>query len=374
MQHYDIAILGGGISGLGLAVEASSRGISTLLLEAGRCCQATSNNTLRIIHGGFRYLQHAQIARVIRSLNDQSFVFREYNSAVAELPCLMPLKATGLKSRLPVTLAATMYGLIMKTCRSPLAAPTVLSARETHALAPLLSRYTKHGALCWHDVVMSSPELLAQTLYSKAIAHNTTIREQTSARSVTQQNGEFTITTHSGEEFLASKVVNTLGPWLDTIDAPEQLKGIRPRWCKGFNITIKQQLHPTHAIGIQCSDGRLFFCVPRGSGTAIGTWYVPLESSLDSIARTSQPLDVSESELNQFIASFTKAFPEAEVSRDSILSVDVGVLPMRPNSANGPVLYGNELIHHSHGYCEVISTKYTTFHSQARKILRVLSM
>lgn len=375
MQHYDIAILGGGISGLGLAVEASARGISTLLLEATQCCRGTSDNTLRIIHGGFRYLQHAHLTRVIRSLLDQTRAFSHHPSAMRPLPCLMPLRRFGLKSRLPVTAAALAYGAMMKATRSPLPTPRVLSPSSTHELAPIMREHTAHGALCWHDVVMTDPAAVANSLFSTAIAHGASLRENTHVTKVHQEDSGFVITTASHETLRATTVVNALGPWLDTIEVPKHLRGFRPKWCKGFNITISRQLHPTHALALQSREGRLFFCVPRGPHTTIGTWYTPLSTpSLAHIAQRANVLEATESELREFILSLNAAFPEANVTREEIIGIDTGVLPMKHDSPSGPILYGSELVHHKDRYCEIVSTKYTTFYSQARCVLRTLGM
>lgn len=371
MRRHDLIIIGGGISGLGVAAAATARGMRPLVLEAGRCVMATSHNSLRIIHGGFRYLQNLHIPRVLRSLRDQSYVFEAFREAVEPLPCLMPLAPRGLKSKLPVSAAALTYGAIMKLSGSPIPTPTIISAAEVAALVPALSSQARYGALCWYDVIMTKPELLAQRLVEEVSAAGTEIREHTLVRAVSEQGKEFQITTESGETFTTTHVVSTLGPWLDSVTIPSHLKGLRPLWCKGFNITISRQIHPTHAIGIQSTDGRLFFCVPRGTGTAIGTWYVPLTSPLGTT--DSQALSATEEELATFVDSFNAAFPEAAITSKDISHVDVGVLPMKCESEMGPCLYGSEIIHAASGYVEVLSTKYTTFRSQGRAAVKALN-
>jgi glycerol-3-phosphate dehydrogenase len=370
MRAHDLIIIGGGISGLGVAAAATARGMRPLVLEAGRCVMATSNNSLRIIHGGFRYLQNLHIPRVIRSLQDQSYVFNTFRDAVEPLPCLMPLAPRGLKSKLPVSAAALTYGAIMKLSGSPIPSPSVISAREVAARVPTLSSHARYGALCWYDVVMTKPELLAQRLVETISAAGAEVREHTRVRSVSKHENEFQIATESGETFTTTQVVSTLGPWLDSVPIPSHLKGLRPLWCKGFNITISRQIHPTHALGIQSADGRLFFCVPRGTGTSIGTWYVPLKNPLGAI--DSHPLSVTEEELAHFIDSFNAVLPQEAITSTDISSVDVGVLPMKHDSRTGPCLYGSEILHATSGYVEVLSTKYTTFRSQGRAAVKAL--
>jgi glycerol-3-phosphate dehydrogenase len=372
MQPYDVIIIGGGIAGLGVAEACAKRHLSTLLLEAKQVGKATSNNTLRIIHGGFRYLQQANLPRVIRSLNDQTHVLESYPQAVAPLPCLMPLAARGFKSRLPVTAAAYTYGAIMKLCRSPLPAPKVLNPHTLASIAPILTELGTHGALCWHDVVMTHPQEVAASLTRELSQKGSHIKEGTTAHTITKTKEGFEVTTDTGETIHARKIVTTLGPWLNTLSLPSELAGPRPRWCLGFNITIKRQIHPTHAIGVQSPDGRLFFCVPRGAHTAIGTWYTPCETP--DISSAGVTPTVPPQEIDRFIQSFNQALPAASITESDIDSIDAGILPMKSCGRSGPNLYGSEIIHRAGNYCEVISTKYTTFRSQGERVVQALSI
>lgn len=359
------------MSGLGVALEASRRQMSTLLLDAGRCAEATSNNTLRIIHGGFRYLQTLQIARVIRSLNDQSEVFSTYRDAVRELPCLMPLRRFGLKSRIPVAIAASVYGAAMRICHSPLSRPGILSAAEFSNIMPTLR--APHGALKWNDVVMLKPELVASTLIDAIRSRGAVVQEGSVVTEVRDASRGYTITLATGEELRAQRVVNTLGPWLNTIKVPSRTRPLRPEWCLGFNLIVRPQLHESHALGAQSPDGRLFFCVPRGEGTSIGTWYLPVprDSELFTLGGGQKPV-VGEPHIAEFIASFNLTLPEFAIRREDIIGIDVGILPMRAVGSDGPRLYGSEIIQVDRGYAEVLSTKYTTFRSQGVRVIRAL--
>lgn len=365
MQPFDLIILGGGISGLGVAREAARRGKRALLLEAASCCGATSNNTLRIIHGGFRYLQHLDLPRVCKSLLDQAAIVREEPDAVAPLPCVMPLSPRGLKSRIPTSCAALMYGALMRACRSPLPSPAVISAAEAAAQVPLLRGLATHGALRWHDALMLDPARIAGRLRAAACAGPVTILEHTAARAVSRAGELFEVRDARDAVHLGRAVVNTLGPFLGTVELPRGLAGSRPRWCKGINITISRQLDSTFGIGVQGAEGRLLFCVPRGRGTAIGTWYTP-------IANDGSPLGPDPGEIAALIDAFNAALPGANVRASEVEGVDLGVLPMLADSPGGPRLVANEEIHVAGGYVEVLSTKYTTFRTQARRVLRAI--
>lgn len=365
VDTYDLIILGGGISGLGVAREAARRNMKTLLLESRACTGATSNNTLRIIHGGFRYLQHGDLPRVVKSLLDQGALLHEAPHAVAPLPCVMPLARFGLKSRVPVSCAALLYGAIMRLCGSPLTRPSVISAAQVDAEIPLLRGLAPHGALCWHDALMVDPHRVTEMLLREIHTGRVTVLENTPVASVVRANDLFEVTDASGTVRRSRAVINTLGPWVSRVDIPSYLQGEQPLWCKGFNITISRQLDPTFGIGVQSDEGRLFFCVPRVTGTAIGTWYV-------ADANEGEAPRAHDEEIQLFISAFNRALPGANVRADEISGVDVGVIPMIKDSPTGPELLANERIHTAGLYAEVISTKYTTFRTQGRKALRAI--
>jgi glycerol-3-phosphate dehydrogenase len=368
MPHkYELAIIGGGISGLGVALAAAERNLSTLVLEATSPASATSNNTLRIIHGGFRYLQKLQLARVIQSLNDQTYVATTFPDATTPLPCLMPLKPFGMKSKLPVTSAALLYGTAMRVLGSPLSTPQIVSHSALCDIAPQLAPRAPHGALCWHDVVMTDPLLLASQLTEQITQRGVTVRSHSKVTAVTQTSDGYAIATDTGEEILAHSVVNTLGPWLSSIALPKNLLRPAPLWCLGFNVTIAQQIHPTYALAVESPDGRLFFAVPRGNLTAIGTWYAPCDAPASSSVGAQPPIPPSE--IAHFIAAWNNAWPEQRINRDAIVAYDAGILPMRRSTQAGPELYGAEIVSTSEHYTEVLSTKYTTFRSQGMRVV-----
>jgi glycerol-3-phosphate dehydrogenase len=215
---------------------------------------------------------------------------------------------------------------------------------------------------------MVEPQRVADYLLTRCRSHDVTIHENTSAQLLRQnETGGFTVVDLTGNSYQARNVVNTLGPWIHTVDIPEHLKGPQPLWCKGFNLITSRQLDPAHGIGIESSDGRLFFCVPRGSGTAIGTWYVPHQDG-------QLPPRISEDEVNTFLKAFNAAIGENILRREDITAIDIGVLPMERNTPTGPKLIAHEKTHSNQGYIEVLSTKYPTFRSQADAVMRKITV
>ena len=158
--EFDLIVVGGGIHGVMLTLEASLRGLKTLLLEKGDFGGATSFNSLRIIHGGFRYLQHADLPRLLDSARERYWYLKHFPDLVQPLPCLMPLYGAGL--RRPALLGPALAVYEHLTARFNRHLPSshcipagrILSAAETLAACKLLRREGLQGGALWHDAFM----------------------------------------------------------------------------------------------------------------------------------------------------------------------------------------------------------------------------
>lgn len=361
----DIAVIGGGISGLGVSLEAALNGFSVALFERDELAAATSNNSLRIIHGGIRYLQQLHVPRVLESLRAQAELLADFPDIIKPLPCLMPLSSSGMKSRLPMSCAAAVYNLLARYEEAkPGAARTVSSdfiTQKAACLAPLAPR----GAFLWHDALLHDPAALVRAVSEKAIACGAAHFQRTRVTAISREGKEFIVAVSRDgvvSRVRSKVVVDASGPWLDSlIDKRNRLNGaLAESWCKAFNLVLSKQLDPLYAIGLHSPQRRLFFAVPRNGGTALGTAY---------IAHTGPPekAHVSPQEIELFLADFRATWPQANVSAGDVQSVECGVLPMQFVGPFGPVLYGQEKVVDRDGYVSVMSTKYTTFREQARR-------
>lgn len=365
MNNPTVVIIGGGISGIAVARQLSEQGIDVTLLEKSACCKATSDNSLRIVHGGFRYLQTLDLRRLISSLSDQTAALAEYSDLILPLPCFMALSGRKLKSRWPVEVASRVYSGFMSAQRSLLPRPEFVAAKEVGQRVPCLQNRAGHGALQWHDALLVRPAELGIRIAQAATAAGAKILEQQCVTWVREDSaGALMVETESGGTFRAGVVINTAGPWIRDISLAFQPKMPNVMWCKGFNIIVRRQLDPTNAVGFESAEGRLFFVVPREADSAIGTWYVP-------VSDVSNPPSVSEEEIDLFLAEFNKACPQHVCSKHDVVATDVGYLPMKALGKDGPELFGSEIVTTAGGYIEVVSTKYTTFRSQAASVSKI---
>jgi glycerol-3-phosphate dehydrogenase len=365
VAKVDLIVVGGGISGLGVALAAGAQGKSCMVLERDQICAATSANSLRIIHGGFRYLQQMNFPRVLQSIRDQSRVLEMAPQFTQELECVMPLERFGLRSKPFVKVALLLYQSLVRIAGGTQRPGYVAESADVEQRVPVLKGNCSYGALCWHDVLLTNQEAFAKFLVERAKMTNCQVLEHACVERIELGQNDYQVLLADGRSFSASAVVNTCGPQLQTgfekpHAAPDQFQ-----WCKGYNIVLSKQVDARYAIGLRSKADRLLFLVPRGNGTALGTWYVPTDLH--------NAVEVSERELASAIAEANETLPTLELSINDIEAVDCGVLPMKRSAASGPILYGSEKIFSSEKYIEVLSTKYTTFLSQGERVVRALS-
>lgn len=368
LPRFDICIIGGGISGLGVAQAAAQAGLHTVLLERAGCCQATSANSLRIIHGGLRYLQKLQLLRVLTSLKAQSRLLKAYPDLIEELPCLMPLNRHGLKSKFPVSLAISCYSAIAALMQGGRYQGGVLNSEDVIAAVPFLSGVCQHGLLQWTDAQVNDPRAMASVLMTEVQSSGAQVFQKHQVDRVERGNKLYTVHCSNGVTFAARTVVNTSGAWLRSIETDFKLPDLDVSWARAFNLIIDRSFESRYGVGISYSGDRLFFVTPRNGGSgadqlAVGTWYAPLEEGDDLEALAQQDIVAALDDINQ-------SLPELRLSVDEVVGIEQGILPARGFS-NGEVdLYGAEKIFDHRGYIEVLSTKYTTFQTQGRRVIR----
>ena len=242
---YDIAIIGGGISGLGVAWQASEQKKSVLLLEKGKIASATSDNSLRIIHGGLRYLQQMNIRRVMDSAKEQADLLDFAPNLIKPLWCVMPLSKFGLKSKIPMFFALIFYSILRvlagaKFCKTGY----IVSSNWIDKNIPIISGEAKHGAFVWRDAIMPSDKKFSHYVADKSKELGAEIMEDSKVESFSKlPNNNYQITfTNNGNTFTieAKNLVDTAGAWFQDFNK----KSIFPqiKWCKAFNVVISKKV------------------------------------------------------------------------------------------------------------------------------------
>jgi len=336
-ETFDVLVVGGGIHGAAAARAAAARGLATALIEQGDFGHATSANSLKIIHGGLRYLQHGDLAKVRDSVRARRAVLRRFGHLVAPLPCVLPTHGLGLRSR-PAMAAALLINDLLSidrnlgvtaSCRLP--SGRTISQTELIRIAPHLANGRASGGALWYDGIALDTERLVLELALDADAAGAAVANRVRAegflRRGSRVEGVRARDGSSGNEFeiRARVTITAAGPWLGELHRPLSGGVNTTALAKAINIVVGRPIFGDTAVGVEGSGGakRLFFFVPWRGGTMIGTSYLPHEGPPGACA-------VKAGDIEQMVGEINRIHPAAHLGPEEVRFAHVGLLPLDP--------------------------------------------
>jgi glycerol-3-phosphate dehydrogenase len=283
MAEFDLAIIGGGINGTGLARDAAGRGISVLLVEMNDLGSGTSSASSKLIHGGLRYLEHGAFRLVREALNEREVLLRMAPHLVRPMRFMLP-PMPGLRSALLLRFGLILYDL--------LGARKLLPASRTvdlthHVVGQPLKRTFRYGfeySDCWVD---DSRMVVLNAL--DAAEHGAVIRTRTRCTRVERRDEwELVLNNRGRREVKTARVlVNAAGPWIgavaDTVIRQPLPKAVR--LIKGSHIVVRRRFEHEYGYILQAPDRRVVFVLPFAQDfTLIGTTDENFVGDLNSVA------------------------------------------------------------------------------------------
>ncbi len=328
---FDVAIVGGGITGSCIARDAARRGLSVALIEKRDFSCGTSSGSSKLVHGGLRYLKSMEFGLIRESLRERRVWEKIAPHMVTPLLFLLPVYSQAEKWIVGAGL--TLYDLLsfdrnrLDDPDQHMAAHRAISAAQARAMEPALKSEGLAGALLYYDCQMLSPERLGLECLIDAVAHGAVVANYAEATSFEKGDGGVgSIRVRdalSGEEtsLRGRIVVNAAGPWADRLleligggEASHRL--IR---SKGIHI-VTHQLTKGHALTVSHKGGH-FFVLPWREHTIIGTTDTVFTGKPDELAVTAEDID-------GFIAFVNEGLPGLKLSRDDVRYAYAGLRPL----------------------------------------------
>jgi glycerol-3-phosphate dehydrogenase len=383
-EPHDLIVVGGGIYGAMLALEGTRRGLRPLLLERHDFGGATSWNSLRIAHGGLRYLQTLDLLRFRESVGERRWLLATFPDLVRPLPCLMPLYGDGLHHP-SVFRAALVINDALSRHRNDglpeaqwLPGGAVLSVSETiHRFPAAIPNGLRGGAL-WYDGVISNTQRLLVEVLRWAAAAGARPLNYVECTGLLRANGRVTgvraTDRCSGQdiEFRTKLVINAAGPWCREIaaGAGPLVPGLfRPSLA--FNALLDRAPPAGMALAVapRRRGARTYFMYPWQGRVLAGTFHAPWTGSTDN------PMP-DERLIMTFLSELNEAVPGLSVRREHVIRILAGLLPAAVDG--GTILAAREVVH-DHGargglggVYTVSGVKYTTARLVADKALRLI--
>ncbi|MEI2639723.1 MAG: glycerol-3-phosphate dehydrogenase/oxidase [Microthrixaceae bacterium] len=290
-REFDLVVVGGGITGVGVALDAASRGLRTALIERDDFASGTSSKSSKLIHGGLRYLQQGEIGLVYEALAERQRLLKNAPHLVKPLPFLIPMfgKNGIIPAKISRVLGAAMWGYDLTGGLRIGKRHKRLNKAEALDYMPSLREDRLVSAYLYYDAAADDARLVVAIARTAALDHGAVIANRVASSGFTKDSGgringlkavadgeEFTIRTRS--------VVNATGVWADDIkghDSGTSPDTIRP--AKGIHISVPWQLirNEIAAVIPVPHDRRSVFVVPHGDLTYIGTTDTDYTGPLD---------------------------------------------------------------------------------------------
>ena len=373
-RDWDLAVIGGGATGLGVALDAAARGLAVVLLESEDFAKGTSSRATKLVHGGVRYLAQGDIGLVHEALHERSMLLANAPQVAQRLAFIvpgyrmldLPFYGAGLK----------MYDVLAG--RRSLGPTELLSARRTQELLPTVRTQGLVGGIKYWDgqfddarlaVLLARSAILRGALVLNHCAVTGLRREDGKVRGVQATDAE------TGERFEvhARCVVNAAGVWVDAVrdmdreaDAPPKPPVVAP--SQGVHLVVDRAFLPgTHALMVpKTSDGRVLFAVPWLGKTVLGTTDTPRHDLDREPAPFREEVDFILREAGRYLS---KAPTRADVR-----SVWVGLRPLvKPPDEEGD---DTKALSREHtvlvarsGLVTVTGGKWTTYRAMAEDVL-----
>jgi glycerol-3-phosphate dehydrogenase len=362
-EPWDIVVVGGGATGVGVAVDAASRGLSVLLLEAHDFGKGTSSRSTKLVHGGVRYLEQGNVPLVMSALKERGLMRQNAPHLVHDLAFIVPnyswweapFYGIGLKL---YDLLAGKYGF---------GASKLLSKEETLARLPALEPEELRGGVVYYDGQFDDARLLIH-LAMTAADHGATLVNYCPVTGLTRDadgyvNGVTARDDETGETFeiAARMVVNATGVFTDSIrqmadPAAEQLvvtsQGIHLVFDRSFLKGDTALMVP------KTSDGRVLFVIPWHGHAVAGTTDTPVEAA----SLEPRPLE----EEIEFVLETASRFLVRPPTRKDVLAVFVGLRPLVKGEGKTSALSRDHVIHvDASGLLTITGGKWTTYRHMA---------
>jgi len=320
-DRYDLAVVGGGVHGAAIAWEAALTGRQVCLLEQDDFGAATSANSLKIIHGGLRYLQTLDLRRTRAYAREQSRLVNWFPHLVTPLQCIMPTYPEWKKSRFAMGCGIQCYEAMVGSRSLPRGGLLSLNSAKRF-IAPAWKDDMTGGAM-WYDAQVYNSERLVLSYALSARDQGADVFNYMRVSGLSKQDGEVEL--QLSDRLDGAEYRLTAGHVVDASGAAGPVAGkVEQRYTRAVNLVFgKRVLDVALGLRLQGSDrfgdGRLLFLVPwRGTATMAGTWYFPdREQNV-----------ITQEELDACLQDLRSAVPGVEWVESDLNLVHVGRLPL----------------------------------------------
>ncbi len=371
-NEFDVVVIGGGITGAGIALDATTRGMKVALVEMQDFAAGTSSRSTKLVHGGLRYLKQFHVKQVAEVGRERAIVYENGPHVTTPEWMLLPFFKDGTFGKFFTSIGLTLYDRLASVKKSE--RKKMLTAEQTLQKAPLVKKEGLKGGGIYVEYRTDDARLTIEVM-KKAVEKGATVLNYSKVEKLVYSNGKVigveVIDQVTGETYKirAKKVVNATGPWVDTIrEKDNSKKGKVLQLTKGVHIVIDQSKFPLkQAVYFDTPDGRMVFAIPREGKAYVGTTDTFYDSDPINPQMTKEDLDY-------LLKAINFMFPDVKVSEKDVESNWAGVRPLIWEEGKDPseISRKDEIWESESGLMTIAGGKLTGYRKMAEKIVDLL--
>lgn len=365
---FDLIIIGGGITGAGICLDASSRGIKTLLIEKNDFASGTSSKSTKLIHGGLRYLKSLEFNLVRTVGQERAIAFKNAPHLIIPQKLILPIYKKGSFKKWQLRIALTVYDFLARVQKKE--KKKILSSKATLEKEPSLKSTNLLGSGMYSEYRTDDSrltlELIKTSLRFGALAFN-----YVEATDISKQNNTFVVTAKNCIDnrfttLRCKQLVNATGPWTDDL-REINFRQSKKKIClsKGVHIVLKHKDLPLkNPVYFDALERRMCFAIPRNNCTYVGTTDTIYTQSIKENPKASK------NDVQYIIDSVNNHFNVPTISENNIISSWTGLRPLiyQKNKKTKELSRKDELIVDNNNMISIAGGKLTGYRIMAKKV------
>lgn len=373
-KEYDVLVIGGGITGVGIALDAITRGLSVALVEMQDFAAGTSSRSTKLVHGGLRYLKQFEIKEVAELGKERAIVYENGPHVTTPVWMLLPFHKGGTFGKFSTSVGLRVYDFLAGVKKSE--RRYMLNSAQTLEKEPLVKQADLLGGGVYVEYRTDDARLTIEVA-KVAIEKGAVLANYTKASGFLYNDAKKIIGIEATDllsnetiQIHAKKVVNAAGPWVDDVRSIEgKTSGKHLILSKGVHIVFDESKFPLkQAVYFDTPDGRMVFAIPRNGKTYVGTTDTFYEGD-------PRNMDIEQSDRDYIMNAIHYMFPNVKVTDADIESSWAGVRPLIHEEGKGPseISRHDEVWESASGLVTIAGGKLTGYRKMAEAVVNKIS-
>ncbi len=370
-RPFDVVVIGGGITGAGIALDAATRGLEVALVEKGDYASGTSSKSTKLIHGGLRYLKQLDVALVREVGQERAAVHRLAPHLVQPEKMFIPIIENGQMGKLTTSVALWVYDKLAGVDGED--QRVMLDREEALAAEPMLDPSRVEGGAIYAEYRTDDARLTIENLKTAA-GLGAVCANYAEVKSLLHDDNSGYVTGVTVHDRLndatfdihAAVVINAAGPWVDFIrEIDRSLDGKRVFHAKGVHFVVPRERFPVQqSIYFDLPDGRMCFAIPRDRATYFGTTDTPFEADPNEVTPNGD-------DLAYLLNGVNAMFPDLKLEGHEIESSWAGLRPLiyEPGKSASEMSRRDEIFESESGLLSIAGGKLTGYRKMSERIM-----